>query len=369
MNDAAVLERRYRWLLRWYPRWFRDDIEDELLGVLMAGAGDGQRWPSAAEAADVLWGALRMRFRLPRPGTESRGWTDAWAVFSVLGPVFVLLTNIVVALVPPSFLMAHMTTRNGRTVMATPAHSWLMIYDYTPYGWKPFASVLMCEAILVVLVLAGWRWASLVMLVVLLASAALWVKSLQYTFLPPVAVINVGAGILELGALAASPGPRRGRSLLNWGHGVVLVLGIAAVKLSSITIVALMWQNGGAAPLLAGVLLLAAGALVVIAGAAAMRLRLGWHALWIGGALLYPWAIEFAAIVCRSVPFRSHFGFWGAGADMLVNQVGYAFGMGDFTPLPMVVLVLGPAVMAMLTVLIAARGRLAASDARLTPST
>jgi hypothetical protein len=94
MNEAT-LERRYRRLLRWYPSSFRNDNEDELLGVLMTDARDGQRWPSAAEAADMLRGALRMRFRLPRPGAESRGWTDAWAVFSVLVPVFVLLTNLV----------------------------------------------------------------------------------------------------------------------------------------------------------------------------------------------------------------------------------------------------------------------------------
>jgi hypothetical protein len=197
-------------------------------------------------------------------------------------------------------------------------------------------------------VLAGRRRASLVVLV---ASAALWVRS-QYTFPPPVTLINAGAGILELGALAASPGPRRGRSLLNWGHGVVLVLVIAAVKLSSVTVpvlrsVTFSTPSGwGTTPQLAWVLLLSAGALVVIAGAAAIRLRLGWHTLWIGAALLYPYVLEFASIVFLSGRYSNFLGF-------------------DVTPLHMAILFLMPLVMAAGALLIAARRRLASSDAGL----
>jgi hypothetical protein len=101
MSDAAVLERRYRWLLGWYPPSFRNENEDEILGVLMASARDGKRWPSASEAADVLRSAMRMRFRLPPAGSESPRWFDAWAAFSVLGPLFMLVTNIVVVLCHP----------------------------------------------------------------------------------------------------------------------------------------------------------------------------------------------------------------------------------------------------------------------------
>ncbi|TVZ02539.1 hypothetical protein EAS64_27555 [Trebonia kvetii] len=345
MNEAT-LERRYRWLLRWYPSSFRNDTEDELLGVLMTNARDGQRWPSAAEAADMLRGALVMRFRLPRPGAESRSWTDAWAVFSVLAPVFVLLTNLVVVLVTPSFLRWHVKLPGYLELMPIQAR-WLGTYDYAPYsGAHPFYTALICEAVLVILVLGGWRLASLAFLVV---SAVLWAQS-QYTFPPPVTLINAGAGILELGALMVSPGPRRGRSMLNWGHGVVLVLVIAAVKLSSVTFWAVSLpahSRSSTMSQLVWVVLLSAGALVVIAGAAAMRLRLGRYTLWIGGALLYPYVLEFAATV---------FGGRSYGNLLL-----------DVTPLHMVILFLGPAVMVALAALIAVRGRLVSSAARLTP--
>ncbi len=67
MTESASLERGYRRLLAWYPKWFRQENEDEILAVLMACAQDGQTRPSLEAAADLLKGALRMRLR-PRPG-------------------------------------------------------------------------------------------------------------------------------------------------------------------------------------------------------------------------------------------------------------------------------------------------------------
>ena len=78
-----------------------------------------------------------------------------------------------------------------------------------------------------------------------------------------------------------------------------------------------------------------------------MRLRLGQHALWIGAGLLYPYVLEFASIVFGS----------GSHSNLLL----------DVTPLHMVILFLGPAGMVTLAALIAARGRLVSSGARLTP--
>jgi hypothetical protein len=62
VNDVADLERRYRRLLAWYPRVFRDEHEAEILAVLMAGADEGQQRPARGEAANLLKHALVMRF-------------------------------------------------------------------------------------------------------------------------------------------------------------------------------------------------------------------------------------------------------------------------------------------------------------------
>lgn len=63
MNDMADLERGYRRWLRWYPRSFRREHEAEILAVLMAGAGEGQRRPEPIECLDLVRSALWMRLR------------------------------------------------------------------------------------------------------------------------------------------------------------------------------------------------------------------------------------------------------------------------------------------------------------------
>jgi hypothetical protein len=340
MNDAAILERRYRWLLRWYPPSFRNENEDEVLGVLMTGARVGKRWPSSAEVADVLWSALRMRFRLPPAGSQNPGWSDAWAAFSVLAPVFLLVANLVVVEVPPSFLPVQ-----SRAV-------WFNVNVLPWYDWLPagtdahaFYVLLAFQAVIVIAVLAGWRR---VALAVTLGSAVYWAGTATHANYPePVTLLTAAAYILETVALLASPGPRRGRTLLTWGHGAVLFLAVAAVKLSSLT----WWVTGMAASELIGdpkpradILLMVAAVLAVAAVIGPAALRQGGRTSMLMAALLYPYAIEFASMV------------FGSGTLLSV-----------ITPLHLAILFLMPLVMAVLAAFIAARGRLAPPDARLTP--
>jgi hypothetical protein len=65
-TDTTGLERAYRRILACYPRSFRRENEEEILAVLMATAGDDQRRPGIAEAADLIRGAVRMRMGLSR---------------------------------------------------------------------------------------------------------------------------------------------------------------------------------------------------------------------------------------------------------------------------------------------------------------
>ncbi|HEY6470585.1 MAG TPA: hypothetical protein VI434_12555 [Candidatus Dormibacteraeota bacterium] len=68
MSEAVRLERGYRLWLRCYPRSFRREHEDEMLAVLMAGAGKDRRRLQVAECVDLLIGAVvtRLRPRVPR---------------------------------------------------------------------------------------------------------------------------------------------------------------------------------------------------------------------------------------------------------------------------------------------------------------
>ena len=81
MSESASLERGYRRLLTWYPKWFRRENEDEILAVLMACAQDGQTRPTLETAADLLKGAVRMRLR-PRPGQPRTVFAAVWLMIA-----------------------------------------------------------------------------------------------------------------------------------------------------------------------------------------------------------------------------------------------------------------------------------------------
>jgi hypothetical protein len=63
--DTSELERRYRRLLRWYPRAYRTERGTELVTTLLDTAGPDRRRPTRRDAVDLAWGGLRQRFRLP----------------------------------------------------------------------------------------------------------------------------------------------------------------------------------------------------------------------------------------------------------------------------------------------------------------
>jgi hypothetical protein len=80
-SDSASLERGYRRLLAWYPKWFRRANEEEILAVLMACAQENQTRPSLEAAADLLKGAMRMRLR-PRPGQPRTVFVAVWLMIA-----------------------------------------------------------------------------------------------------------------------------------------------------------------------------------------------------------------------------------------------------------------------------------------------
>ncbi|WP_433265023.1 hypothetical protein ACQPWR_31500 [Micromonospora vinacea] len=69
-----TLEHGYRWLLACYPRAYRRQYEDELVGVLLDDASPGQRRPVPRDVLALLGGALHAHVR--QAGTRFSG--DAW---------------------------------------------------------------------------------------------------------------------------------------------------------------------------------------------------------------------------------------------------------------------------------------------------
>jgi hypothetical protein len=95
-SESASLERGYRRLLAWYPKWFRLQNEDEVLAVLMACAQEGQTRPSREAAVDLLKGAVRMRLR-PMPGQPRTVFAAVWLMIAAaaaeLGVMVTLLAT------------------------------------------------------------------------------------------------------------------------------------------------------------------------------------------------------------------------------------------------------------------------------------
>ena len=66
----SILESRYRRMLALLPAAYRERRAEEMLGMLLDGAADGQRWPRVVEAASVA--GLSVRLRTGAPGGSGR---------------------------------------------------------------------------------------------------------------------------------------------------------------------------------------------------------------------------------------------------------------------------------------------------------
>jgi hypothetical protein len=95
MTGPSQLERGYRRVLACYPKAFRRESGEEILAVLMATAGEGQRRVGLAESADLIMGALRMHSglsRSPRPVRNALRLMFLGAVLTLADVVTVLVT-------------------------------------------------------------------------------------------------------------------------------------------------------------------------------------------------------------------------------------------------------------------------------------
>jgi hypothetical protein len=200
MNDrgqADPLARGYRLLLACYPAWYRRIHGEELLGVLMTASPPGKRRPGIAEAADLLLGAVRIRCQPSRDGAAGPVWRDALAVLSAILPVIFLLTSATALL-------------QGLLTLPAPGH-----FSY----WMTGVLALAAGALL------GLRMRRLAALAT--AGLLIWLLSGS-----PNEVVLLAAGgsplfwaiLLQIAALAASPGPRRGLQILTWKHITVVVI-------------------------------------------------------------------------------------------------------------------------------------------------
>ncbi|CCH21979.1 hypothetical protein [Micromonospora lupini] len=92
-----TLHQVYRLLLGCYPRAYRRQYEDEMIGVLLDDAAPGQRRPLARDVSALLGGAVRAHVRQVGARFSVEAWRDA---AQVLGLIAALLLFVHAARVP-----------------------------------------------------------------------------------------------------------------------------------------------------------------------------------------------------------------------------------------------------------------------------
>jgi len=226
MTETAGLERGYRRLLGAYPRSFRREQEEEMLVVLMATARPGQRRPGLAEVADVVISGLRMRLRRAGWGPVNQAWADALAVLSVAAPLFVLVAALLEVAVPYHLPPAHQDPALFRMPGAPRELGGPSLLNLG------LGITLGCQVIVAGLALLGRRRLALLPVA---ATAGLWIVTgygnASWAWIPDqLQPLVATALLLEAVALAAPPGSGPARRLVNWRHGLVLLLAAAAVQ-------------------------------------------------------------------------------------------------------------------------------------------
>ncbi|AGL15928.1 hypothetical protein [Actinoplanes sp. N902-109] len=149
MTAERELELRYRRLLAVYPGWYRREYEDEMVTVLLAGAGPGARRPGLPDRLNLLAGALAVRIRHGSGTVRAEPWRRAARVGQLLGVL--LLLGIGLRRLAAGFTYT-ITLADGYPRYGAPTGLFVSTMDVVrPAVW----------ALALATVLIGWRWLTL----------------------------------------------------------------------------------------------------------------------------------------------------------------------------------------------------------------
>ena len=249
-GTAHQMENWYRRLLTLYPKDHRREHAEEMVGVLLAAAGQEQAGPSragrtqrlgqhAADSADLIGGALRIRGRMVLNRVKrtrwlawtvrDERWSDALAVVSVVAPVLLLvaaLTEFRISQAVASSLTGHPHWRLSET---------LTLADL------PMAAG--ASGVTVLAFLRLRRLAGLGALATAIGQIAAGAVPAMAGYASPAVAFTVLLSCTAAAALLFSPGPDRGLALLT-RSGTALV-GVGALILGGFSVGGNVWFGTG----------------------------------------------------------------------------------------------------------------------------
>ena len=154
-----------------------------------------------------------MRARRQPTVRGSRDLADALALFSLLAPLVLLSASVLEVALPYKFSLAEPPARSPivQGLGGTSGLGGVHLITQSGLAARGFDEALGAQLVIAVLVVVGWRRLALGAVA---ASAGYWIFS-GYWIPEPLQVLSTSIFILEAAALAASPGPRRGRQGLG----------------------------------------------------------------------------------------------------------------------------------------------------------
>jgi hypothetical protein len=244
-----------------------------------------------------------------KPGQENRRWTDALALFSVVAPVFVVAVAVLEVVLP-----YHLPPRDRSPFFFHAPGSITQIGGLSLLSMPFFDIAVGLQVIVAAFALLGRRRMTLIaMTASVLYWIVYWVVFRYGISGVPDALQLVGASAYILGAAAllASPGPPRGRQLLNWHLWAVLLPSAALVQVLTLISDAssrFAWRGTlvryDAAtrtstwemlkpPGIFGYLVIGA-ALAIVAAGLALALKVNRYLLLLLAAMFYSYAVQLA---------------------------------------------------------------------------
>jgi hypothetical protein len=210
VNEQKDLADRYRGLLAWYPRDHRERHGEEMLGVLLAGAGDRTR-PSRGETADLVRGALLLQARRVVGADGGIDHRDVFAIVSLLGPVMLLAGA------------AGVVDKAATVVQVGTSVAWIHDYTQAPV-WATWSVVAVLSLFRLRRTAAVGAWLGTAGFLVMPWLDEYYAIFYLDTVIPDVGWVLLGAGVAA--ALTWSPGPARGWELVSGRRVVVLVTAV-----------------------------------------------------------------------------------------------------------------------------------------------
>ncbi|MBG6069048.1 hypothetical protein [Micromonospora ureilytica] len=146
-----TLDHIYRRLMACYPRAYRRQYEDEMVGVLLDDAAPGQRRPAARDVLALLGGALRAHVRQAGARFSADPWREAAQALALIAALTLFVRAARVPVLHLAMLAESYPVGIGEPVVLWPGGPvsvlWLIVAVLAVVGWaRAGAAVAVCGA-------------------------------------------------------------------------------------------------------------------------------------------------------------------------------------------------------------------------------